>query len=161
VEPDISLGTRALHVSPALAQVASLCAAVSKSCRSPAMNLETLSACPLRGGENIRTVDTASNICECEPCGYLCDNPRPMGEELIAFYSQPTKYDSCNERTALVSTAAVAVRTRLPLYSLASCLQCIFFLRCFPIPSPDAANLIWGKVRFQCRKRSGTDALWS
>ena len=58
------------------------------------MNLETLSACPLCGGENIRTVDTASNICECDPCGYVFDNPRPTVEELIAFYSQPTKYDS-------------------------------------------------------------------
>jgi SAM-dependent methyltransferase len=58
------------------------------------MNLETLSACPLCGGESIRTVDAASNICECEPCGYFFDNPRPTVEELVAFYSQPTKYDS-------------------------------------------------------------------
>jgi SAM-dependent methyltransferase len=58
------------------------------------MNLETLSACPLCGGENIRTIDTPTNICECEPCGYVFDNPRPAVDELIAFYSQPTKYDS-------------------------------------------------------------------
>ena len=58
------------------------------------MNLETLSACPLCGGENIRTIDTATNICECEPCGYVFDNPRPAVDELIAFYSQPTKYNS-------------------------------------------------------------------
>ena len=66
----------------------------SASWRRPEMNLETLSACPLCGGENIRTVDTASNICECEPCGYIFDNPRPTVQELITFYSQPTKYDS-------------------------------------------------------------------
>src|ERR1039457_4859130 len=58
------------------------------------MNLETLSACPLCGRETIRTIDTATNICECEPCGYVFDNPRPAVDELIAFYSQPTKYDS-------------------------------------------------------------------
>ena len=58
------------------------------------MNIETLSACPLCGGANIRTVDPASNICECAPCGYVFDNPRPTVEELVTFYSQPTKYDS-------------------------------------------------------------------
>jgi SAM-dependent methyltransferase len=58
------------------------------------MNLQTLSECPLCGKESIRTVDATSNICECEPCGYVFDNPRPTESELISFYSQPTKYDS-------------------------------------------------------------------
>jgi SAM-dependent methyltransferase len=58
------------------------------------MNLETLSACPLCGGESVSIVDIASNICECAPCGYFFDNPRPTIEELTTFYSQPTKYDS-------------------------------------------------------------------
>jgi SAM-dependent methyltransferase len=58
------------------------------------MNLETLTSCPLCGGEGVRTVDAVSNICECIPCGYFFDNPRPTVEELTAFYSQPTKYDS-------------------------------------------------------------------
>jgi SAM-dependent methyltransferase len=58
------------------------------------MNLECLSACPLCGTEHIRTTDEGSNICECEPCGYVFDNPRPTIESLVAFYSQPSKYDS-------------------------------------------------------------------
>lgn len=58
------------------------------------MNLETLNACPICGTEHIRTIDAVSNICECEPCGYVFDNPRPTIEELVAFYSQPAKYDS-------------------------------------------------------------------
>src|SRR6267378_6773451 len=58
------------------------------------MNLETLNVCPLCGTEHIRTVDPVSNICECEPCGYVFDNPRPTIEKLVAFYSQPAKYDT-------------------------------------------------------------------
>jgi ubiquinone/menaquinone biosynthesis C-methylase UbiE len=58
------------------------------------MELETLSACPLCDAELIWTMDAVSNICECESCGYMFDNPRPTVKELIAFYSQPTKYDS-------------------------------------------------------------------
>jgi ubiquinone/menaquinone biosynthesis C-methylase UbiE len=30
----------------------------------------------------------------CQACGYIFDNPRPTMEELIAFYSRPTQYDS-------------------------------------------------------------------
>ena len=58
------------------------------------MNLETLQACPLCEGNNIRALDTSANICVCEPCGYVFDNPRPTLDELISFYSQPAKYDS-------------------------------------------------------------------
>ncbi len=58
------------------------------------MNLETMNACPLCGGGNLKTLDRATNICECEPCGYIFDNPRPTLTELVSFYSQPTKYDS-------------------------------------------------------------------
>jgi SAM-dependent methyltransferase len=58
------------------------------------MNLETLDACPLCGRGNILTIDLAANICLCEPCGYVFDNPRPTVEELVRFYSQPAKYDS-------------------------------------------------------------------
>lgn len=58
------------------------------------MNLETLGACPLCGTKRIRPIDATANICECEPCGYIFDNPRPTIEDLVAFYSQPNKYDS-------------------------------------------------------------------
>ena len=58
------------------------------------MNLETLNGCPLCGIDRIRILDANVNIYECEPCGYIFDNPRPTVEELIAFYSQPSKYDS-------------------------------------------------------------------
>lgn len=60
----------------------------------PAMDLETLRACPLCEGEQIKTVDGAAQICVCEPCGFFFDNPRPTLQELIKFYSQPAKYDA-------------------------------------------------------------------
>ena len=57
------------------------------------MNLETLRACPLCESDNLRVLDTYANICVCDPCGYVFDNPRPTLGELISFYSQPAKYD--------------------------------------------------------------------
>src|SRR5207248_9114315 len=35
-----------------------------------------------------------SNFSRCGSCGYVFDNPRPTIDELVAFYSQPAKYDS-------------------------------------------------------------------
>lgn len=58
------------------------------------MILETLLACPSCGGDRIRTLDAVANICICESCRYIFDNPRPAVEELVRFYSQPTKYDA-------------------------------------------------------------------
>jgi SAM-dependent methyltransferase len=55
---------------------------------------ETLHACPLCGADRISMLDASASICECQSCGYVFDNPRPTIEGLVAFYSQPTKYDS-------------------------------------------------------------------
>jgi SAM-dependent methyltransferase len=58
------------------------------------MTLETLHACLLCGSGSLRVLDRTANLCECQSCRYVFDNPRPRIESLIAFYSQPTKYDS-------------------------------------------------------------------
>lgn len=58
------------------------------------MILETVLACPSCGRDQIRTLDAVANICICESCRYIFDNPRPAIEELVRFYSQPTKYDA-------------------------------------------------------------------
>ena len=57
-------------------------------------DLETLQACPLCDQNQFRILDASANICECACCGYIFDNPRPTIEALVAFYSNPTKYDS-------------------------------------------------------------------
>ncbi len=57
------------------------------------MELETLHTCNLCASERIRVLDADSNICGCETCGYVFDNPRPTAPEIMSFYSQPTKYD--------------------------------------------------------------------
>lgn len=58
------------------------------------MILETLATCPICGGADLKVLDPLSNICACDPCGYVFDNPRPALDELIAFYSRADKYDS-------------------------------------------------------------------
>ncbi|HUN61521.1 MAG TPA: class I SAM-dependent methyltransferase [Candidatus Sulfotelmatobacter sp.] len=39
-------------------------------------------------------LDATANLCECQQCSFVFDNPRPTIDALVAFYSQPTKYDS-------------------------------------------------------------------
>lgn len=55
--------------------------------------MEHLSECNLCKSKRFEVFDTVSNICRCIECGYVFDNPRPDKEELIFFYSKPTKYD--------------------------------------------------------------------
>jgi SAM-dependent methyltransferase len=55
---------------------------------------EALKACPLCGAANLAVLDPAADLCECRQCRYVFDNPRPSLGALIAFYSQPSKYDS-------------------------------------------------------------------
>lgn len=57
------------------------------------MDVEKLEACPLCQASSIRVLDSA-NVCECKKCGFVFNNPRPTVNALIAFYSQPSKYDS-------------------------------------------------------------------
>lgn len=55
--------------------------------------METLQACPLCLSDSIQRVDSEWNFCRCGACGYFFDSPRPTLDELVAFYSQPAKYD--------------------------------------------------------------------
>jgi ubiquinone/menaquinone biosynthesis C-methylase UbiE len=56
--------------------------------------MERLSSCLLCGGVRVQSVDAEYNICECQECGYVFDNPRPTLRAIINFYSKPRKYDS-------------------------------------------------------------------
>lgn len=58
------------------------------------MKTELLAQCILCDSALLESLDRDCNIARCGSCGYIFDNPRPASEELIAFYSQPTKYDS-------------------------------------------------------------------
>lgn len=65
------------------------------------MKIETLDSCNLCNSYQIEMFDATCNICKCQSCGYIFDNPRPIVDELISFYSKPTKYDSwCSEEQA-------------------------------------------------------------
>jgi 2-polyprenyl-3-methyl-5-hydroxy-6-metoxy-1,4-benzoquinol methylase len=56
-------------------------------------NVEVLDRCPLCDADSLGVLDFTANLCECKRCGYVFDSPRPTLSALIAFYSQPTKYD--------------------------------------------------------------------
>lgn len=58
------------------------------------MGMEHLSECNLCKAKYFEALDPINNICRCTTCGYIFDNPRPDKEELIIFYSKPTKYDA-------------------------------------------------------------------
>jgi SAM-dependent methyltransferase len=55
---------------------------------------EILSRCLVCDSEQIQAVDAAYNLCRCQACGYVFDNPRPTLQALVSFYSKPGKYDS-------------------------------------------------------------------
>jgi ubiquinone/menaquinone biosynthesis C-methylase UbiE len=57
------------------------------------MELETLNCCNLCGSKQLEVLDAASNLCGCQSCGYVFDNPRPTADEVKRFYSKATKYD--------------------------------------------------------------------
>src|SRR6267154_3194511 len=56
--------------------------------------METVLSCNICRSDEIQAVDPQWNFCRCGACGYVFDHPRPAIEELVAFYSQPAKYDS-------------------------------------------------------------------
>ncbi len=58
------------------------------------MKTEVLQHCGVCNGSQLEVVDNDCNVQRCRNCGYVFDNPRPTLEELIAFYSRPTQYDS-------------------------------------------------------------------
>lgn len=55
--------------------------------------METLQTCGLCQSGAIESVDREWHFCRCAACGYVFDSPRPTLDELVAFYSQPSKYD--------------------------------------------------------------------
>ena len=55
---------------------------------------ETLSRCLVCDSERIQAVDAEYNLCRCEACGYIFDNPRPTLAAIVDFYSAPKKYDT-------------------------------------------------------------------
>jgi 2-polyprenyl-3-methyl-5-hydroxy-6-metoxy-1,4-benzoquinol methylase len=55
--------------------------------------METLESCMVCHGSRIETLDAEWHFCRCGACGYVFDSPRPTYDELVAFYSRPTKYD--------------------------------------------------------------------
>jgi ubiquinone/menaquinone biosynthesis C-methylase UbiE len=56
--------------------------------------MELIECCNVCGGNLIRPADSDWNLYQCLDCEYVFDNPRPTLEEISAFYSKPTKYDS-------------------------------------------------------------------
>lgn len=54
---------------------------------------ELLTKCSLCGNDNFELLDSECNICKCESCGYVFDNPRPSSKEITDYYSSPSKYD--------------------------------------------------------------------
>jgi SAM-dependent methyltransferase len=58
------------------------------------MKTELLQQCSICGSPRLDVIDSKCNIVKCLNCGLVFDNPRPAFEELVNFYSQPTKYDS-------------------------------------------------------------------
>lgn len=57
------------------------------------MKTELLRRCTLCHSSALVVLDSDCNVVQCSTCGYIFDNPRPVAEELIRFYSQPAKYD--------------------------------------------------------------------
>lgn len=56
--------------------------------------METVASCNICQSSALLSVDAAWNLCRCEECGFVFDNPRPTLDEIIAFYSQAEKYNS-------------------------------------------------------------------
>jgi SAM-dependent methyltransferase len=57
------------------------------------MKTEFLDECAVCCNHVIEVLDADCNIVKCTACGFIFDNPRPTQEELVRFYSQPSKYD--------------------------------------------------------------------
>jgi 2-polyprenyl-3-methyl-5-hydroxy-6-metoxy-1,4-benzoquinol methylase len=54
---------------------------------------EHLDACPLCNRPGLVIIDRNINLCRCNGCGLVLDNPRPTIEALQAYYSGEDKYD--------------------------------------------------------------------
>jgi ubiquinone/menaquinone biosynthesis C-methylase UbiE len=56
--------------------------------------MHAVDTCNVCHSKTLAILDPDSHICGCEVCGFVFDNPRPTTEELVEFYSKPSKYDS-------------------------------------------------------------------
>lgn len=61
--------------------------------RRAQVELETLARCNLCKSDRLLPIDPVCNICKCQSCGYIFDNPRPTFDEIRRFYCQNNKYD--------------------------------------------------------------------
>jgi ubiquinone/menaquinone biosynthesis C-methylase UbiE len=68
------------------------------------MKTELVRSCNVCDADTLETVDPVCNIAQCAQCGYVFDNPRPMPEELVKFYSRPAQYDSWLEQLPIRQT---------------------------------------------------------
>ncbi|MCJ7577158.1 MAG: class I SAM-dependent methyltransferase [candidate division Zixibacteria bacterium] len=57
------------------------------------MQQEQLRSCDLCQSNELETLGKSSNICRCQACGYIFDNPRPSLEDIIQYYSSEGQYD--------------------------------------------------------------------
>lgn len=60
--------------------------------------METLNRCLLCGSTELDRVVPENNIVRCRACDFVFDNPRPSLDELVAYYSQESKYDGWLEK---------------------------------------------------------------
>jgi len=56
--------------------------------------VEAVAICNVCRSRDLLVLDEESNICGCSECGFVFDSPRPSVQDLVDFYSRPTKYDS-------------------------------------------------------------------
>jgi len=57
------------------------------------MQQEQLRSCDLCQSNKLETIYKSSNICRCQACGYIFDNPRPSLEDIIQYYSSEGQYN--------------------------------------------------------------------
>ena len=57
------------------------------------MDREYLKTCNLCGSDQLQCIDPRINLCKCNSCGYIFDNPRPSFEDIQEYYSRQEKYD--------------------------------------------------------------------
>lgn len=87
-------------------------------------DVEQLDSCPLCGSDRFMALDAIADLCQCQQCGFVFDNPRPTIDALVAFYSQPTKYDSwLAEETARDALWSRRLSQLLPVAKVGSLLD--------------------------------------
>ena len=65
----------------------------STNFRGDNLAYEHLKTCNLCGSDQLQHIDLNINLCKCNSCGYIFDNPRPSFEDIQEYYSRQEKYD--------------------------------------------------------------------